>query len=251
MLKQWVSEWSRSAQPEPGVLATALEPGCAALVTPLADFFVHQHGSVPRIDASRYRLTVSGEVREPLQLSVAELQTHFPKHTILTTLKCHGHHTNEFATASSVAPNAPCHSSGHTKAVGTAIWGGVSLTSLLQMAGVLPLAQHVVSSGLDVVEVKTQPAHYACSIPLATAWRPEVLLAYEMNGQPLTLEHGAPLRLIVPGETGARSVKWLREIKLLPFPSTSYFQGRPTADDWKPPRPLVTSPATSTEPAER
>lgn len=251
MMKAGVSEGSGAARPELSTPTTALEPGCAALVTPLADFFVRHHGSVPRIDAARYRLTVSGEIRQPLQLSLAELQTQFPKHTILTTLKCRGHHTTETTTASAASPSAACQSGEPSPAVGTAIWGGISLACLLQVAGVLPLAQHVVSSGLDIVEVKTLPTPYACSIPLATAWRPQVLLAYEMNGQPLTPEHGAPLRLIVPGEAGLRSVKWLREIKLLPFPSTSSFQGPATAEDWQPPRPFVLDTPTGTASGER
>lgn len=241
MLRQLATELGLRSWPDAGVTSTTpLEPGCVELVTPLADFFVHQHGSVPRIDTTRYQLEVGGEIRQPLQLTVQELQATFPRHTILSTLKCHGQQPAEPGSQSS----ALCQAN-PSKAVGTAIWGGVSLALILQAVGVLAAAQHVVLSGLDVVEVKTQPMHYTCSIPLATAWRPEVLLAYEMNGQPLTKEHGAPLRLIVPGEAGARSVKWLREIRLLPFPSTSCFQGRPTIDNWAPPRRRQTRPTES------
>lgn len=195
----------------------ALDPLCAEMVTPAEKFYVHNHGNVPRLDAALYGLSVLGEVARPLCLALTALREEFPKQTILTTLKCSGHQ----------APTGlPCH----VNAAGTAIWGGVSLFQVLYAAGLKPTAQHVAFAGLDVVEVKTQQINYGCSIPLETAWRAEVLLAYEMNGEPLTAEHGAPLRLIVPGETGAKSVKWLREIKLLPFPSTNYFQSRSAED---------------------
>jgi sulfite oxidase len=204
----------------------ALEPLCAELLTPPEQFYVHNHGTVPRLDAARYRLPVLGEVTLPLSLSLAELREEFPKLTILTTLKCGGHQRQDWAGPESPAQEISCRPTGQVNAAGTAIWGGVSLRQILLAVGIEPAAKHVAFAGLDLVEVKTQPINYGCSIPLETALRPEVLLAYEMNGQPLTPEHGAPLRLIVPGETGAKSVKWLREIMLLPFPSTNYFQSR-------------------------
>jgi sulfite oxidase len=78
--------------------------------------------------------------------------------------------------------------------------------------------------GLDEVERRGKRFGFGGSIPLAKALGPEVLLAYEMNGAPLTPLHGAPLRLVVPGYIGARSVKWLGEIVVQDAPSDNYFQ---------------------------
>lgn len=229
-MPQMIKELGLKNQPaqalHPGL---GLDPLCVEMVTPTEQFYVHNHGTVPRLDVARYRLSVLGEVTLPLSLSLAELREEFPKLTILTTLKCSGQPGQEWANSELSAQEKTCPPVGQVKAAGTAIWGGVALREILLAVGIEPAALHVVLTGLDVVEVKTQPLNYGCSILLETALRPEVLLAYEMNGQPLTSEHGAPLRLIVPGETGAKSVKWLREIKLLPFPSTNYFQGRSAA----------------------
>ena len=76
----------------------------------------------------------------------------------------------------------------------------------------------------DVSQLADPPQAYGGSIPLDKAMSPEVLLAWEMNGEPLTPVHGAPLRVVVPGWIGARSVKWLTSIVLSADPSTDYFQ---------------------------
>ena len=124
-------------------------------------------------------------------------------------------------------PHSPgSESSEFGRASGNAIWGGASLQQVLLAAGIENSARYAVFTGLDPIEVKTQRTNYSSAISIETALRPEVLLAYEMNGQPLTPEHGAPLRLIVPSEEGARGVKWLAEIKLLAYPLTNNLQTR-------------------------
>jgi sulfite oxidase len=114
-------------------------------------------------------------------------------------------------------------------AIGHAEWSGVRLRDVLLQAGFDPgLAgsHHVALGGLDETERLGRRLTFGGSIPLSKALSPEVLLAHSMNGQPLPSAHGFPLRVIVPGYIGARSVKWLQRIVLQPQPSDNYFQAR-------------------------
>jgi len=112
-------------------------------------------------------------------------------------------------------------------AISHAAWAGIRLRDVLAAAGVAGEADlhlHVEFRGLDEVERLNKRFRYGSSIPLAKGMCPEVILAYEMNGEPLTPVHGFPLRTIVPGYIGARSVKWLDCITVQNEPSQNYFQ---------------------------
>jgi sulfite oxidase len=111
-------------------------------------------------------------------------------------------------------------------AIGTAVWGGAPLREVLRIANVHPKAAHVDFVGLDEVNKDGRKFGFGGSIPLEKAESPEVLLAYEMNGEPLRPEHGFPLRVVVPGYVGARSVKWLGQIQVQSAPSDNYFYTR-------------------------
>src|SRR6202000_2067107 len=109
-------------------------------------------------------------------------------------------------------------------ATGTAVWAGVALADVLALARPLANASDVGCEGADV-SLEARPAQrFGGSVPLDKASRPEVLLAWAMNGEPLPPVHGAPLRVVVPGYIGARSVKWLRRIELRERPWPGYFQ---------------------------
>src|SRR5207302_10976444 len=108
--------------------------------------------------------------------------------------------------------------------ISTAEWGGVPSREVLDAAGPEAEARHVELTGLDEAERHGRRFNFGGSIPLDKAQQPEVLLAYEMNGRPLPAVHGGPLRLVVPGYIGARSVKWLSRITVQEEPSESYFQ---------------------------
>ena len=111
-----------------------------------------------------------------------------------------------------------------SEAVSNAIWGGVALADVLAEAGPRAGALHAAFCGLDDTERHGKRFHFGGSIPIKKAMSPEVLLATEMNGEPLPPVHGFPLRVVVPGWIGARSVKWLHKVKLQPEPSDNYFQ---------------------------
>jgi sulfane dehydrogenase subunit SoxC len=103
-----------------------------------------------------------------------------------------------------------------TEAVGTARWTGTPLASLLQEAGITGGAVDVVFTGADHGIERGLEQDYRRALPVSEAMNDNVLLAYEMNGVPLPPQHGAPLRLIVPGWYGMAHVKWLRRITVIP-----------------------------------
>ena len=128
-----------------------------------------------------------------------------------------------------------------SEAVGTARWRGIRLHDLLDDAGVGEGAVELVFTALDRGVEDGEELVFERSLPLAEARREEVVLAYEINGQPLPPQHGAPLRLVVPGWYGMTNVKWLHAITAVDEPFTGYQQARAytfRADEDDPGRPL-------------
>jgi sulfite oxidase len=214
--------WTRLRQPQVLQAADPLDPLCGLLVTPPDQFFVHSHGSVLTTDQASFRLSVTGAVVRSLRFSLNDLRERFSLITILSTMRCGGSECRNLTELQ--APGI--ESSEFEGASSDAVWGGASLQQVLLAAGIKNSARYAVFTGLDPIVVKTQRTNYSSAISIETALRPEVLLAYEMNGQPLTPEHGAPVRLVVPSEEGARGVKWLSEIKLLTYPLTNNLRTR-------------------------
>lgn len=191
----------------------------AGFLTPIEHFFVRNHGEVPEVDSGAFRLRVGGEVERPLDISFADLGR-FARRTIVATLQCAGNRREELARHRAIPHELPWG----IEAISTATWSGVALADLLAAARPSPAARHVAFTGLDETERRGKRFRYGGSIPLERALAPEVLLATEMNGAPLPAVHGGPLRIVVPGWIGARSVKWLAEIELRATPSDNYFQ---------------------------
>jgi len=191
----------------------------AGFVTPTEQFFVRNHGDVPEVDPAAWRLTVRGEVESPLELSFDDLGR-LPRREIVATLQCAGNRRSELVEHQPIPHELPWGS----EAISTAPWAGVALADVLAVARPTGRARHVAFSGLDETERHGRRFRYGGSIPLAKALAGEVLLATEMNGRPLPPVHGFPVRVVVPGWIGARSVKWLREIELREEPSENYFQ---------------------------
>lgn len=208
------------------------EPALEQLVgnwrTPWELFFVRSHGAVPKIDDSAFRLKIEGRVAKPQLFSVAELRERFPLTTMTATLTCAGNRRDEFSTEKTVA--GVQWTAG---AIGHAQWAGYRLSDVLKFAGLKSDAKHVQLEGQDeIVDMATSTkSPFGGSIPLEKAltdsmYSPGALLATHMNDQPLTVEHGAPLRLVVPGYIGARSVKWLHKIVVSDRPSPNRFLAR-------------------------
>ncbi len=185
------------------------EPPLARLrvrfVTDTADFYVRSHGDVPPLDASRHRLRVDGRVRTPLTVSVPELRALASERRVEAVLQCAG---NRRADLQSVAPTSG--DPWAAGAIGNAQWTGIRLADLLRAAGSETEGDlHVACLGADTVETEGGRHRFGVSIPMSKALHPDVLLAWEMNGAALGPEHGFPLRLVVPGYAGVRSIKWL------------------------------------------
>jgi sulfite oxidase len=190
------------------------------LLTPMEAFFVRSHGPVPCVHPDAWRLRIGGLVERPLMLSLERLRTGFQHREIVATLQCAG---NRRAALTAVR-DVPGHAPWAAGAISTARWTGVSLADVLAAAGPLPRARHVALSAPDVAVCAQPPQRFGCSIPLAKAAGREVLLAWAMNGEPLPSVHGGPVRLVVPGFIGARSVKWIDRVILQDRPSDDYFQ---------------------------
>ncbi len=189
-------------------------------LTPNDQFFIRNHGDVPQVDPDVYRLHVEGMVARPLALSLAELRA-LPAHSVTMTLQCAGSRRRELH---ALQPIDPAEIVWDADAISTAVWTGARLADVLALAEVLPGAAHAAFAGLDEAH-KTEDV-FGGSIPLGKALEQDVLLAYAMNGEPIPPAHGFPLRVVVPGYIGARSVKWLASVRLQAESSSNYFQTR-------------------------
>lgn len=179
---------------------------CNSWITPVPHFFVRNHMHEPStLDAKEWRLTVGGEVRKPLTLSLVDLEK-FGMHAVTNTLECAGNGRGF------QQPHVP-GIQWERGAVGTARFIGPRLRDLLDVAGVETNGKHVMFRGLDEIPGKV-PA-FVRSIPIEKAMDADTLIATRMNGALLTRHHGFPARALVPGWIGAASCKWLTEIKLL------------------------------------
>lgn len=180
--------------------------------------YVRSNFAVPSIDAAQYTLPIDGAVRTSLTLTLADLAT-WPQHEQVVTMECAG---NDRLGLRPVPPGEPWASG----AVATARWRGVRLAEVLARVGVEPSACELVAAGADAGprDDATHPVRFERGLPIDVACHPDTLLATHMNGQPLAPEHGAPVRLIVPGWYGMANVKWVQQLTLVTTPFEGYFQ---------------------------
>ncbi len=193
-----------------------------SFLTPQQHFYIRTHGSIPAVDPTSYRLLITGLVQRKRELSLDELRSMSPVHTVTATLECAGNRRGELMAVKPIPGEVPWRAG----VIGTATWRGVPLREVLRAVGVEADARYVAFSSLDEAQFEGEKVSFGSSIALEKALSPDVLLAYEMNDAPLAPEHGFPLRVIVPGYIGARSVKWLREITLQEHISTNPYQAR-------------------------
>jgi len=186
-------------------------------LTPTASFYVRNHFPVPRLDAGSWALAVGGAVERTLRLSLDDLAA-LPRRTLAVTLECAGNGRSR------MTPKPP-GVEWRFGAAGTARFTGVPLAAVLERAAARPEAAVVVLTGADSGEVATGRSEpFARALSVADARDPDLLLAWEMNGEPLTAEHGRPLRAVVPGRYAVDSVKWLTEVRLQAEPFRGFYQ---------------------------
>jgi sulfite oxidase len=201
------------------------EPPAAALaggeITSVDTFYSRNHGPFPDVTPEHWRLRVDGMVGKPLTLTYDELTSEFVAHSVVATLACAGNRRAELLEVRPIPGKDPwAHG-----AISSAEWRGARLADVLDAAGVHhDDGLHVAFSAPDVAPEAVPVQSYGSSIPLRKAMSEEVLLAWEMNSEPLPRIHGGPVRVVVPGYIGARSVKWVTAIRVQPGPSENYFQ---------------------------
>jgi DMSO/TMAO reductase YedYZ molybdopterin-dependent catalytic subunit len=187
-------------------------------VTPVEHFYVRDHfAERPDLSVDNWSLDVSGLVERPLALSLSEIRA-LPDHSLAVTLECagsggHGRGGSRRQTVMS-------------SMVGNAVWRGARVSTVLEAAQTGRDTKEVVFLGADGGRDPDEPFGidaYARSIPIDTVMHPDTLLAYEMNGEPLTRAHGHPLRLVVPGWYGMDSVKWLVAMEATSSPGDLFY----------------------------
>ena len=206
--------------PDPLNAETTPDKLIASFLTPQTHFYIRSHGPTPEL-ADDHRVMLDGLLDRPRSFTVAELQADFPTRTVTATMQCAG--------------NRRAHLQGVEKTsgdpwdvgvIGNAEWTGVALCDVLAASGIRDGALFVGATGADDVDVDGETAPFGASISITKALDPDVLIAWAMNGEPLTPEHGAPLRLVVPGYAGVRNAKWLTRIEVRDRPSDAPIQAK-------------------------
>ena len=187
-------------------------------ITPIGLHYLLIHYDIPVVDGDSWTLEVGGRVERPLSLSLVDLHQR-PQRTLLATMECAGNGRARLAPRALSQPWL-------LEAVGTGAWTGTPLGPLLAEAGLHRDAVEVVFRGLDRGVEGGIEQEFARSLPVEEAIGEDVLLAYELNGQPLPPQHGFPLRLLVPGWYGMTNVKWLTTVTAVAEPFAGFQQAR-------------------------
>ena len=200
-------------RPKRDMLARSVRPedlemplsGFSDYLTPAEHFFVRAHVYVPNVNINEWRLTVAGEIANPLALTLDDLKK-LPSAELIGVLECAGNGRAFYQ------PPVPGLQWGHG-AVGNARWRGARLADVLKRAGLKSAAREILFDGADV-PLGAMP-DFQRSLPIEKALDPNTLLAYEMNGETLPVKHGFPLRVVAPGWAGDSWIKWVTSIRVL------------------------------------
>ncbi|KAL3720407.1 hypothetical protein ACJRO7_005255 [Eucalyptus globulus] len=258
------SEYSQEPPRHPSLVINAKEPFNAepprsalvsSYVTPVDLFYKRNHGPIPLVDdLDSYYVTIDGLIEGPKKISMRDLWA-LPKYSVTATLQCAGNRRTAMSKVRKVRGVG-----WDISALGNAVWGGAKLADVLELVGVPKLTSVTRSGGKHVEFVSVDRCKeenggpYKASIPLSQATNPDadVLLAYEMNGETLNRDHGYPLRGVVPGVIGARSVKWLDSINIISEECQGFFMQKdykmfpPTVNwdniDWSTRKPQMDFP---------
>lgn len=185
-------------------------------ITPVGLHYLLIHYDIPAVDPTNWRLSVDGGVRQPMELSLADIRA-MPATTRTLTMECAGN-------GRALLERRPASQPWLVEAVATGSWTGVELNVLLAAADVHPDTEEILFTGADRGLEGGVEQSYQRSVPLGVATASGVLLAYDLNGAPLPPQHGFPLRVVVPGWYGMTNVKWLTKITALDAPFTGYQQ---------------------------
>jgi len=181
-------------------------------ITPNEAFFAVQHYNVPQIDAATWKLETSGLISQAKTFTLDDLKKR-PRVERTVFFECSGNRAQSVHGL-----------------LGNAAWAGAGLADLLHELKPRPEAKETIfwaaDEGEETIRGNKCPMHFARSMALDDATRSDAILAYEMNGQPLTAGHGFPVRLVAPGWYGVANVKWLNRIELSDTRFMNRFMGR-------------------------
>ena len=181
-------------------------------LTPNELFFVRSHWNSAPVDQANWTLTIDGEVGQPLTLTLQDLKM-LPKVDATCVLQCSGNGRNWFEPA---VPGVQWRYG----AVGNARWSGARMSDILTRAGINRSARHLRTFGGSPPPGRVPPFNRSIEIDKAME---DVVVAYEMNGEPLPHNHGGPARLVVPGWAGDHWMKWLRRVTVSSDPQTGFY----------------------------
>ena len=219
--------WIRHSEDPPN-REVRLESLVESYITPTERFYVRSHAKSPSIDPQTFRLRIDGMVREPLEWSLDDLKDRFETVTVTATMTCAGNRRFEHSKTQAIS-GVPWREG----AIGNATWTGYRLCDVLQAAGVAARTRHIWFNGLDEIDRGSSTIAFGASIPIHKAMAdgsgdgrgmPGAIVCTHMNGRPLTPDHGFPLRTVVPGYIGARSVKWLGHIHASEAENPNHYQ---------------------------
>lgn len=187
----------------------------SSFITPEENYFVVAHYGVPKVDAATYKLEIKGRVANPRSYTLDELKKR-ARAERTCVFECGGNRATGI----------------QNRMVGNSRWTGTSLKSLIDEARPQSDARELVcwgaDSGEETIRNEKYPQNFARSITLEDLAKSEAILAWEQNGQPLTADHGFPLRVVVPGWYGVQNVKWVNGLEV----SNERFMGRFQARDY-------------------
>ena len=219
--------WIRHSEDPPN-REVRLESLVEHYITPIERFYVRSHAKSPSIDPNTFRLRIDGMVRDSPQWSLDDLADRFEPVDVTATMTCAGNRRYEHSKTQAIR-GVPWREG----AIGNAVWTGYRLGDVLQAVGIDDRTRHVWFNGVDEIDRGGSTIAFGASIPIHKAMDsgdsdggglPGAILCTHMNGQPLTPDHGFPLRTVVPGYIGARSVKWLGHIHASEAENPNHYQ---------------------------